>query len=142
MATDTCQCPATKRDGRDPRGRQRYAGRAGGRDFTEVFASAFAGYRWPADVILLAVRWSLSHPLSATSVMELLAERGLDVSKPRTDHNRPKTSAKPPCGPSAIWRTCSTMSLIWSSPWPCRRHRRLVARPTRARSPAMCVFAA
>jgi transposase-like protein len=32
-------------------------------------------------VILLAVRWSLSHPLSATSVMELLAERGIDVSK-------------------------------------------------------------
>jgi transposase-like protein len=34
-------------------------------------------------VILLAVRWSLSHPLSATSVMELLAERGIDVSKRR-----------------------------------------------------------
>jgi len=25
---------------------------------------------------MLAVRWSLSHPLSATSVMELLAARG------------------------------------------------------------------
>jgi transposase-like protein len=33
------------------------------------------------EVILLAVRWSLSHPLSATSVVELLAERGMDVSK-------------------------------------------------------------
>jgi transposase-like protein len=31
--------------------------------------------------LLLAVRWSLSHPLSATSVMELLAERGIDVSR-------------------------------------------------------------
>ena len=30
---------------------------------------------------MLAVRWSLSHPLSATSVMELPAERGIDVSK-------------------------------------------------------------
>ena len=39
-------------------------------------ASAFSGYRWPADVILTAVR----HPLSATSVMELLAERGIDAS--------------------------------------------------------------
>ncbi len=29
----------------------------------------------------MAVRWSLSHPLSATSVMELLAERGVEVSK-------------------------------------------------------------
>jgi transposase-like protein len=76
-----CHLPASKRDGRDPRGRQRYACHSCGRDFTEDSASAFAGYRWPADVILLAVRWSLSHPLSATSVMELLAERGIDVSK-------------------------------------------------------------
>lgn len=29
----------------------------------------------------MAVRWYLRHPLSATSVMELLAERGIDVSK-------------------------------------------------------------
>jgi IS6 family transposase len=43
-------------------------------------ASAFSGYRWPADVILMAVRWYLRHPLSATSVMELLAERGIDAS--------------------------------------------------------------
>jgi IS6 family transposase len=77
----SCQRPATKRDGRDPHGRQRYACRPCGRDFTEDSASAFAGYRWPAEVSLLAVRWSLSHPLSATSVMELLAERGVDVSK-------------------------------------------------------------
>ena len=76
-----CRQPASKRDGRDAAARQRYACRACGRDFTERSASAFAGYRWPAEVILLAVRWSLSHPLSATSVMELLAERGIDVSK-------------------------------------------------------------
>src|SRR6266545_1799883 len=75
----SCHQTASKRDGRDPRGRQRYACRSCGRDFTADSASAFAGYRWPADVILLAVRWSLSHPLSATSVMELLAERGIDV---------------------------------------------------------------
>src|ERR671914_3070420 len=76
-----CRQPASKRDGHDAAGRQRYACRPCGRDFTEDSASAFAGYRWPADVILLAVRWSLSHPLSATSVMELLAERGVDVTK-------------------------------------------------------------
>jgi transposase-like protein len=29
---------------------------------------------------LTGVRWYLRHPLSATSVMELLAERGIDVS--------------------------------------------------------------
>ena len=76
-----CQQPASKRDGFDDAGRQRYACRPCGRDFTDRSASAFAGYRWPAEVILLAVRWSLIHPLSATSVMELLAERGIDVSK-------------------------------------------------------------
>ena len=31
----------------------------------------------------MAVRWYLAHPLSSTSVMALLAERGIDVS-PRT----------------------------------------------------------
>ena len=76
-----CYQPAAKRDGRTPTGRQRYTCRACGRDFTARSISAFAGYRWPEEVILLAVRWSLSHPLSATSVMELLAERGMDVSK-------------------------------------------------------------
>src|ERR671914_598577 len=81
LACPSCHQPASKRDGHDAAGRQRYACRPCGRDFTERSASAFAGYRWPADVILLAVRWSLRHPLSATSVMELLAERGIDVSK-------------------------------------------------------------
>jgi transposase-like protein len=81
LTCPSCHQPASKRDGHDAVGRQRYACRACSRDFTERSASAFAGYRWPADVILLAVRWSLSHPLSATSVMELLAERGIDASK-------------------------------------------------------------
>jgi transposase, IS6 family len=45
--------------------------------------SVFAGYRWPPEVILTAVRWYLGHPLSATSVMVFLAERGSDVA-PRT----------------------------------------------------------
>jgi transposase-like protein len=77
----SCHGPAPKRDGHDPSGRQRDACHACRRDFTARSAPAFAGYRWPAGVIVLAVRWSLSHPLSATSVMELLAERGVDVSK-------------------------------------------------------------
>ena len=69
FACPSCHQPASKRDGHDAAGRQRYACHACRRDFTERSASAFAGYRWPADVILLAVRWSLSHPLSAASVM-------------------------------------------------------------------------
>lgn len=76
-----CQHPAATRDGHTPMGRQRYTYGACGGDFTAHSGAAFAGYRWPAAVILLAVRWSLSHPLSATSVMELLTEQGIDVSK-------------------------------------------------------------
>src|SRR3954451_327806 len=41
--------------------------------------SAFAGYRFPAEVIVLAVRWYLRYGLSYRDVEELLAERGVDV---------------------------------------------------------------
>lgn len=77
----SCHQPASKRDGFARHGRQRYACRPCGRDFTAVSATAFSGYHWPAEVILMAVRWYLSHGVSATSVLELLAERGTDVSK-------------------------------------------------------------
>jgi transposase-like protein len=50
------------------------------KNLTEHSASAFSGYRWPADVILTAVRWYLAYPLSSRQVLELLAERGIDVS--------------------------------------------------------------
>jgi transposase-like protein len=75
-----CQQPASKRNGRDPRGRQKYACRSCRRTFTEATTSAFSGDRWPADVILTAVRWYLAYPLSSRQVLELLAERGIDVS--------------------------------------------------------------
>jgi len=44
-----------------------------------VPASAFAGYRFPPDVITLAVRWYLRFGLSYRDVEELLAERGIEV---------------------------------------------------------------
>ena len=75
-----CQKSLVRRDGHDRYGRQRFTCADCSRDFTVRSASAFSGYRWPADVILMAVRWYLRHPLSASSVMELLAERGIDVS--------------------------------------------------------------
>jgi putative transposase len=75
-----CQQPMAKRNGRDRRGRQKYACHTCRRTFTERTASAFSGYRWPADVILTAVRWYLAYPLSSRQVLELLAERGIDVS--------------------------------------------------------------
>ncbi len=42
--------------------------------------SAFSGYRWPPDVILMAVRWYCSLPLSAAQVVRLLAECHIDVT--------------------------------------------------------------
>src|SRR5438874_5220826 len=41
--------------------------------------SAFAGFRFPAEVIVVAVRWYLRYGLSYRDVEELLAERGVDV---------------------------------------------------------------
>lgn len=44
-----------------------------------VGASAFVGYRFPSDVILLVVRWYLRLGLSYRDFEELLAERGIEV---------------------------------------------------------------
>ena len=44
-----------------------------------VARSAFAGFRFPPDVIVLAVRWYLRFGLSYRDVEELLAERGIEV---------------------------------------------------------------
>jgi transposase-like protein len=44
-----------------------------------VVRAAFAGFCFPADVIVLAVRWYLRFALSYRDVEELLAERGIQV---------------------------------------------------------------
>jgi transposase-like protein len=41
--------------------------------------SAFAGYRFPPEVIVIAVRWYLRFNLSYHDVEELLVERGVEV---------------------------------------------------------------
>jgi hypothetical protein len=41
--------------------------------------SGFAGFRFPPEVITLAVRWYLRYGLSYRDVEELLAERGITV---------------------------------------------------------------
>ena len=46
---------------------------------TPATRSAFAGFRFPPDVIVLAVRWYLRFGLSSRDVEELLAERGVEV---------------------------------------------------------------
>jgi transposase-like protein len=46
---------------------------------TPIAGSAFAGFCFPPEVIVLAVRWYLRFGLSYRDVEELLAERGVDV---------------------------------------------------------------
>jgi len=45
--------------------------------------SAPAGYRFPREVIAVAVRWYLGYGLSYRDVEELLAERGIEVDHVR-----------------------------------------------------------
>ncbi len=42
-------------------------------------SSAFAGFRFPPEIIVLAVRWYLRFGLSYRDGEELLAERGIEV---------------------------------------------------------------
>jgi len=46
-----------------------------------LIGSALAGVCFPADVIVLAVRWYLRFVLSHRDIEELLAERGIEVSR-------------------------------------------------------------
>jgi IS6 family transposase len=39
----------------------------------------FAGFRFPPEVIMVAVRWYLRYGLSYRDVEKLLAERGIEV---------------------------------------------------------------
>ena len=60
--------------------------------------SAFAGFRFPPEVITLAIRWYLRYGLSYRDVEELLAERGIEV-----DH-------------VTIYRGCSGLGPCWPRP--------------------------
>ncbi len=51
---------------------------------TSTVSSAPAGYRFPREMIAVAVRWYLRYGLSYRDVEELLAERGITVD-PRDD---------------------------------------------------------
>ena len=42
--------------------------------------SSFAGFRFPPEVITVAVRWYLRYALSYRDIEELLAERGIEVN--------------------------------------------------------------
>jgi transposase, IS6 family len=53
--------------------------RSPGRPLSVVPSSAFAGFRFPPEIIVLAVRWYLRFGLSYRDVEELLVERGIEV---------------------------------------------------------------
>jgi IS6 family transposase len=53
--------------------------RSHGRPVPVVSSSAFKGYRFPPEIIVLAVRWYLRYALSYRDVEELLTERGIEV---------------------------------------------------------------
>ena len=46
--------------------------------------SSFVGFRFPREVIMLAVRWYVRYGLSYRDVEELLAERGIAVTTSRS----------------------------------------------------------
>src|SRR3712207_9096690 len=79
MQCDRCGDEHFTKAGRDRQGGQLYRCRACGRRLTARSASAFSGYRFPDAVIALAVRWYLRFRLSYADVVELLAERGVEV---------------------------------------------------------------
>ena len=59
MRCDRCQGEAFTKDWRDRSGRQRHRCRGCGRRLTERSQSGFSRWRFPDEVILLAVRWYL-----------------------------------------------------------------------------------
>ena len=66
-------------------------------------SSVFAGFRFPREVISLAVRWYLRYGLSYRDVEELLAERGITVDHVtiyRWVQRFTPSSSRPP-GPAA-----------------------------------------
>ncbi len=72
-----------------PAGRCHIGRLAAGQDWPAKFAShpcrspvalsAFTGFRFPTEVIVVAVRWYPRYGLSYRDVEELLAERGVEV---------------------------------------------------------------
>lgn len=79
MQCDRCGGEHFTKAGRERQGRQLYRCRVCGRRLTTRSRSAFSGYRFPDEVIALAVRWYLRYRLSYADVVECLAERGITV---------------------------------------------------------------
>ena len=79
MRCERCAGERFTKVGRDRSGRQLSRCVGCGRRLTARTGSALCGYRFPDDVIALAVRWHLRDRLSYAEVAEWLAERGVAV---------------------------------------------------------------
>jgi hypothetical protein len=64
--------------------------------------SAFCGFRFPAEVIVVAARWYLRFNLSYRDVEELLAERGVEA-----DHATICSGSRRCCRTPPSSRTCA-----------------------------------
>src|SRR5688572_22351723 len=80
MACVACGSEWVHRDGRTGHG-QRWRCFVCRRRYTARSASAFSRRRFPDEVIGLAVRWYVRFRLSYADVVELLAERGIAVTR-------------------------------------------------------------
>ncbi len=72
----TCGAVVTQKDGADRRSGQRFrcvGCRRCRRRFMATTGTPIAGYRFPSDIIGLAVRWHLRYRLRYAAVAELLA---------------------------------------------------------------------
>ncbi len=79
MRCERCAGERWVKAGRDCGERQLWRCAGCGRRRTDRSGSAFSGYRFPDEVIALAVRWYLRYRLSYVEVAEWLAERGIVV---------------------------------------------------------------
>src|ERR671934_2420119 len=79
MRCNRCAGDAFTKAGRDRLGRQLWRCQACGHRLSARSASAFSGYRFPDEIIALAVRWYLRFRLSYADVAEWLAEGGMSV---------------------------------------------------------------
>ena len=75
-----CGTSATRKNGRDRQARQVHQCLDCHQRFTARSARPFSGYRFPPEVITLAVRWYTRYRLRYADVDELLAERGIGVA--------------------------------------------------------------
>ncbi len=105
MQCQQCAGEQFVKAGRDRVGRQMYQCAACNRRQTNRSASAFRGYRFPDDLIALAVRWYLRFRLPYADIAELLAERGVHVD------------------PSSVYEWVQQFTLLYKDAARSHRHR-------------------